>query len=369
MKIYINPIFEPAYLQNKISNILNTLNIEIISDIDEEYDNAIMIPVDECVVFSANFKKYNKPSIRFDISDKFILNNLLENNNLPYIPTIMPLTVEDVHEFFNVHGSFIAKPRLGSGGKGRYDFHYKIYYSVDEFLSDIELIPNFWDIQNVTEYRFNKIISLQTIIQKNVLDDNNETTKIRLKGLVNPTYDFNIRLIPEHKVIKNQDIGPGFKRNSSYTATDPNQNCDDHPFVIMVKQFLTNVGFNSSFFDCEAVKIGDDYYINDFSIRFPKGSYCVWDDKPRLESALKFIFGLSETHEYPIDYWTIHHEVIVPCGITEEIYKNLESDNARKYHTISESEKHFTMMIRGDTEQECIDEITRIESYISTLST
>ena len=50
-----------------------------------------------------------------DYQDKFLLSEKLVAVGLSTIPTILPKTIEEMKDFFAVHGSIFCKPRIGSG--------------------------------------------------------------------------------------------------------------------------------------------------------------------------------------------------------------------------------------------------------------
>jgi hypothetical protein len=386
MKIYIHPLKNHEYL-SKMIPYLNYIGIDTTTDINDNYDDAF-VDVRTVIPIRQNFKSRGLPTVRFDMLDALLMHNVLVDIGYPTIPTIQPLTLQDVQLFFDTYGTFIIKPRISMGSVGLYSFHYKNYSNMDDFIADISTASDFWETQqNTDEYSIDKMLYKQSIIQQYITETSSSSNITKVIGEIGPanssTQNFNYTIVPKTYFVDSnvqnvnlQDIST-LRQNAPLYSSMPTRSAEvDTPSIqydAFIRNFFTLTGIDKTFFQIDILEHNGIQYIIDIAWVPIKG-IIVFEDadkKPYLLDRLKFIYGKTTELQYKFAPLFIWKDFTIPApGLTPLIRETIQNSNVQlAYNYTLPNLTKFACIIRGNTPADIDVEINRLTDYIATLPT
>ena len=206
MKINTNQEFTNEILLQKLSQA----GYELTNNLDEA-DNYIP----GIVVFSNglnNYLKQNKPAkaleLKLELATKNGLLDAIKEVGLDEVKTVKEASLENIQNF---NDPFIIKPNTGFSASSQYNFVYKPFRDYNEFISSVnleEFTTNFIDTGAYTNY----------IIQKSLLDENNEINQIFISGFVNPNLEMYIECYNDVTMIEDARADSLSNSQSAYPS-------------------------------------------------------------------------------------------------------------------------------------------------------
>jgi hypothetical protein len=392
MKVYVNKFIDDRKYFSLITSALNNIGMEVTHNIEDNFDDAIVLEYSDSALISDNLKLKNLQTYKFDVCDKWNLYNHLKDNDLPYIPTCFPKSIEQVQTFFNEHGPFILKPRIGGAATGFYTIHFETYDTIDKFVTDISYIPEFWDIQN-SEQNTLDYLQQKTIIQKFIFDENGSHAGSRIKCESNQNYEFNYhptrtvkrkihnishivepknhkKLTHNYTITNNKE----FKRvelvDDSFKGVPSFTNEKVPEYEVLIDKFIRTAGWNSCFVDIDGVFFNGQFCINDVSLT-PQAYYApfsIADDINYFEDHFKWQYGLSDNLNYFMAPYVYMFDYIIPGGMTKEKLTLLQTKNVRKPYPTYTNAPQVRMVIRGNTLEECVQNKIEMEQILNSFN-
>jgi hypothetical protein len=289
---------------------------------------------------------------------------------MSYVPTSLPNNIDDVINFFNEHGAFIVKPRIGGAGCGDWGMHYNTYNSINEFIVDTNNVPNFWNVQTTEEDTINTITK-KIILQKYITEDDDTTVGFRMKCAVNDKSEFVYSLTtPKKRTIVNtpSTVGPkiwvrGFKLLHEDARIVNNLNAKNLGYENIIRNFIGYSKWTSCFMDLDGILYNGTFYINDISMS-PQPMLALYSDIDNidyLENHFNWIYGFSNSEPKKISNFIVMNSWEVPGGVTREKLKDIETNDIRRIGPTYTGAPTIYLMIRGNTESEVIENRANME--------
>lgn len=370
MKIFVDLQQDNNTYHGYITPALQKLGMEVTHNIDDDFDDAIMTRAQDSYKIASSLKSKGLPSFKYDICDKWNLYNFLKDNNMSYVPTSLPNNINDVINFFNEHGAFIVKPRIGGAGCGDWGMHYNTYSSVDEFISDTNGVPNFWEVQTTEEDTI-FTVTKKIVLQKYITEDDGTTIGFRMKCSVNDKSEFVYTLTtPKRRTIINtpSTSGPkiwvrGFKLLHEDARIVNDLNAKNLGYETIIRNFIGYSSWKSCFLDLDGILHDGIFYINDISMcpQQTLSEYSVVDDIDYLEDVLKWQYGISDSIQYTIGNFIVMNSWEVPGGVTREKLIGIETKDIRRTDKTYTGAPTIYLMIRGNTEAEVVENRANME--------
>ena len=385
MKIYINEQADALRYDGQLKKALEEIGIEVVSDLEGDYDDGLSVVASDNVDISANLLSRNKtiPAKHY-LCDKWYMYNFLKKSSLPFIETCIPQSMQDIQDFFDLYGGFIIKPRVGGGGNGPWGLHYNRYLSMEHFKSDVDKLPQFWDYQTTTIYNSEKLTK-QCIIQPYLIgDDDGYTEQIRIKGDINHNGDFVYHTTQRtKKTVKNSDT-PTYDPNAwqqayihtpgmqeAYERQPNDMDYQDPAVENIVRSIIEATGIRSTYFTFECLVIDDVFYVNDITTIPPSVRYkfAEIDGINYIAHGLKWQFGMSDELPKKFARYYQMSTFLIPGGVTREKIASIENNNVKRLNKTFVGASEVWILIRGNTIEEFTTEKQRLFDYLNSLET
>ena len=328
MKVYVSA--NTQLTTKKITECLTRIGVEYTSDMKDvtvsnifynqelaelvsNYDDPLMISKyrGSSVLYVAD-----RNNIKSDIILNTKLSEYLDAASLPSIPTICPKTIEEVQEFFDIHGSVFCKPVLSEHTLTKTFNNNWMSVKFDSFQDFIDKIDitAFLSIQNSDTSLYSELC----VLQKNT----SMKDKFRVYGFVDGTnnYDFlsimckdNIDSIPHNR----DSIEPYTKllplERLIPAMRDPTRNnVDKFDILKSIKTLFDVAEIKNVFIDCEGVLIDNIPHIHDVSIKCMPSAYNhsadIFDDH------MKFVLDMVPSITKYETRYSLYVNIAIPKG-------------------------------------------------------
>jgi hypothetical protein len=385
MKIYINVATDAEVYGGRLREAIENIGFEIVSELDADFDSGLAVTVPDHAEIAAALALKNKPvPPTHYLCDKWYMYNFLKKNNIPAIETCFPKTIQDVQDFFDQHGEFVVKPRVGGGGVGPWGLHYNRYSSVEDFEADASQIDNLWLLQSSDIYSATIQIK-QFILQPYLVGSNDGyTEQIRIKGDVNHIGDFVFHTTQRvRKTVQNSNTltydpkkwnesymyirAPG--KQEAYDREPNDMTYQDPEIEPIVSEIINACGLRSTYCAFECLIVDDVFYVNDITTIPPdvRYTFAATDGINYISDGLRWQYGLKE--EPPLTFARYYQMAAfpIPGGVTREKIADIENNNVKKLYKTFVGASEVWLIIRGQTREEFDLEKQRLIDYLESL--
>jgi hypothetical protein len=231
------------------------------------------------------------------------------------VATIYPLCEEDIRDFMLEHGSVFVKPRLSNaGGSGSEDpLGYRTFNKIDELLSEIDEVFNFWEQQKDNGGNWQ---NRQYVIQEALLDP----VYWYVKGVYNGVDEPQILLMQIKDVTSQEDTWL-YDRQSrqKYSPTKLIISDDQKQSITkLTERFLDRIG-GRGFFQLQGKFKGSVPKLIDYTSSYPMtiGTFNDSDglDEDRADRLL-FNYGFGDG--------TLESLGVIDTDINAYLYRNFD---------------------------------------------